>query len=227
LELRASPVAHYNEAVAVYLEGVIHCTLRADEKVLETFAYAQEAFVESGRHWGFEQHDVRVADCRNVIRWMNGLLDLLATTRSDEPVVILPVYEFVNTTLIRTGVTAIEPYQVMVPGQIIAPYLPDHIHPLQMDTLSLLDLRPQTTYIGVRIPEDAYMVDPGRKGDLLIVEATAPQPADGTLALTSDRPFVRRRDGRVEFRPALRGVPQSTRGWVGIPRVLIRDREDL
>jgi hypothetical protein len=233
LELRGSPVACYNEAVAVYLEGIIHCTLRADEKVLETFAYAQEALVDRERYWGFEHHDMRVADCRNVIRWMSGLLDLLHTTRSDEPVMILPVYEFVNTLLIRTDVVAFEPYQVMVPAQVLAPYLPDYLHPVQLDTLSVLNLRPQTTYIGVRIPEDGYMVRQGCKGDLLIVEATTPRPAEamtpqsaeGTLMLTSDKPFIRRRDGRVEFRPALPGVPQSTRGWVGIPRLLIREQE--
>lgn len=227
LELQGTPVARYNEAMAVYLEGIIHCTLRADEKVLETFAYAQEALVESERHWGFEQHDVRVADCRNVIRWMTGLLDLLPTIRTDVTTLILPVYEFVNMTLIRTGVITLEPHQALVPSQVIAPYLPDHLIPVRLDTLSVLDIRPQTTYIAVRIPEDATVLSTGQKGDLLIVEAATPQPSEGALTLTADKPFVRRRDGRIEFRPALRGAPQSTRGWVGIPRILIRDREDL
>lgn len=63
-----SPVARYDEGVAVYLEGVVHYVLRAEEKVAVTFAYAQGGLADSEHHWGFEHNDGRAVDCQDIIR---------------------------------------------------------------------------------------------------------------------------------------------------------------
>jgi hypothetical protein len=225
LELRVSPSARYNEAVAVYMEGVLHCVLRADDKVAETFAYAHQGLSESRRHWGFEQNATRVGMCRDVIRWMSGLLEILEDDRDCEVTAILPVYEFVNGTWVRTDITSIHPYQVAIPAQVMGRYLPSNYIPVQLDTLSFLPLHPSAVYIAVRIPADAQMLSQGRRGDLLIVETVVPKPLREELGLTSDKPFVRRSDGRVEFRPTIREGQQSEQRLVGIPRILIREEE--
>ncbi|MGC9346891.1 MAG: hypothetical protein ACP5JG_02030 [Anaerolineae bacterium] len=226
LELQVSPTAHYNEALAVYAEGLLHWVLRADEKVVETFAYAHQGLVESERYWGFEQNAGRVAACRDVIRWMSSLLDALDPLDSSEVTVILPVYEFVNGRWIRTDIKRVGPYQVAIPAEVVARYLPSTYVPIQLDTLLFFPLNPSSIYIAVRIPADSQMLSQGRRGDLLVVETVVPRSLNEELVLTSEKPFVRRSDGRVEFRPAFRDGAEPAERLVGIPRVLIREGDE-
>lgn len=227
LELRVSPEAHYNEAVAVYLEGLVHWTLGADTRVLETFAYAQEAFVESERYWTYEQHEARAADCRDVVRWMSQILQLQDSLPPDEPSMILPVYEVVHTTRVRTDVYAVRPFPVEMPTDVLSSFLPPDISPVGPDGPPLAWLDLCADYVAVRIVQDGSVFSSARRGDLLIVEVTGVQPATGEIALRSERSFVRRTDGRVEFRSVRCQVPDasvfSTRGLSGVPRWLIRE----
>ena len=226
LELQVSPVARYNEAIAVYTEGLVHCVLRADAKVTETFAYAHQGLLESERHWGFEQNAARVGRCRDVIRWMAHILDALKTPDSGEVTAILPVYEFVKGAWIRTDIKSINPYRLNIPAETLARYLPSNYIPVQLDTLSFLPLHPGAVYIAVRIPADAEMVRQGRRGDVLVVETVVPRPLEEALTLTSEKPFVRRSDGRVEFHPAVREGTEPPERLVGIPRVLIKEGDE-
>ncbi len=236
LELRVSPIARYNEAVAVYLEGVLHWTLRAEEKALQTFSHAQDTLAKSERYWGFEQQAARVGDCRNLTRWMTQILEATTVEQEDNGIGLLPVYEVAARTVIRTGAVVLSPHQGMIPAEVAARYLtPDHLL-LQLDTLPVLCLRPGGQYIAVRIPEDATGLGWGRAGDLLVVEVTkssvaAQSNARREFVLTSDQPFSRRSDGRVEFRSSLQraesGVSFSDRNLVGIPRMLIREGDKV
>jgi hypothetical protein len=226
LELQVSPIARYNEALAVYTEGLLHWVLGADEKVTETFAYAHEGLVESERYWGFEQDAARVAACRDVIRWMASLLDILGTLDSSDVAAILPVYEFVNGRWIRTGIKSVNPYQVTIPADVVARYLPSDYVPIQLDTLPFFPMDPGSIYVAVRIPADAQMLRQGRRGDLLVVETVVPRSLNEELALTSETPFVRRSDGRIEFRPVVRDGMEPAERLVGIPRVLIREGDE-
>ena len=62
------------------------------------------------------------------------------------------------------------------------------------------------------------------------VEVMGASSYPGELLLVSERPFLRRTDGRIEFQPALAPVSSwghpSERGLVGIPRILIRGGEE-
>jgi hypothetical protein len=228
LELRVSPVARYNEGVAVYLEGVVHYMLRAEEKVVATFAYAQEVLADSERHWGFEHNDARAADCRDIVRWMRRLMELQAEVGFGDVAMVMPVYELVNRTVVRTDAAVVYPLQIMIPDRVVAEYSPPEVRPVQLDVISLLVPHPQTQYVAIRVPKDEPGVGLGREGDLLIIEVTGSSSASGELILTSDKPFVRRQDGRVEFRSSARrndlGADHARSGLMGIPRVLIRER---
>ncbi|MBN1248612.1 MAG: hypothetical protein JXC32_13215 [Anaerolineae bacterium] len=235
LELDVSPVAHYNEAIAVYLEGVVHYTLRADEKALATFAYAQSALRESERHWAFEHNTARTSDCRNVIRWLTQLSAFQDPEETTDPVVmVMPVYEMANRTLIRTGAVALPPIELVIPREVVARYCPPGTLPLQLEALTFPSLRPDIQYAAIRIADTASIAgevpfaDVG-KGDLLILEVTGSGPGSRDLVLTADQPFVRGSDGRVAFHPAPQGFSTGASGevpaLVGIPRVLIRSVE--
>ena len=230
LELQVAPVARYNEAIAVYLEGAIHFTLQSRERTSATFSYAQHVLAETERHWGFEQNTGRVADCRNLTQWISGLLDIEGTLPPHGMVAILPVYELVNRTPIRTDMVAIEAIEVMMPGEVLAQYLPSDVQPLQLGGLLFPCLRLPGQYVAIRISDSAAASGKGRQGDLLIVEVAGSVSSAGEIVLTSDRPFVRRADGRVEFLPfsqdAMGPVQLSERGMAGIARVLKREGSD-
>jgi len=225
LESRVSPVARYNEGVAVYLEGIAHYVLGAEEKVAVTFAYAQETLSVSERHWGFEHSDARAADCRNVIRWMRRLMELRDTAHSGDVALVVPVYEVVNRTAVRTDAAAIPLCQVTIPSEVLAKYAPSEITPILPDAVTVLTPRPYVQYAAIRITQDGP--DFGREGDLLVVEITGSGLSSGELVLTSDTPFVRRDNGRVELRSSARrsvlGMQLAGSGLMGIPRVLIRE----
>lgn len=231
IELQVGSVARYNEAVAVYLEGLAHYTLRAEAKLSATFSYAQHSLGEGERHWAFEQNVSRVADCRNVLRWMRQLLDVGTTLRSDDPALIVPVYEAVNRAVIRTEVFVIQPFEVMMPGEVMAHYLPPHYLPVQLDTLPFLCPRPNRHYVAIRLPEAGTVLRRARKGDLLIVEVIRSRVSSSESHLSAAQPFIRRSDGRIEFRSALGedapGTGLVARGSIGIPRVLIREGEEI
>lgn len=231
LELSVSPVAHYNEAIAVYLEGVVHYVLHADEKASATFAYATASLEEAERHFGFEQNAARVSDCRNIIRWMSQLLTLQEGQTGVASLAMsltMPVYELANRVLIRTDAVVLPPFEIMIPHEVVARYCPSELVPLQMETVSFPSLRHDIQYAAIRL-DDAPGFRDAKRGDLLIIEVTGTGAASGELVLTEEQPFVRRSDGRVEFASAPRGVRSggAVPGLVGIPRALIRDGEDV
>ncbi len=231
LELQVAPVARYNEAIAVYQEGLIHFSLKATERVVETFTYAQYVLDESQRHWGREENPGRVSDCRNAARWMAKLLEVQESLAPGEVVAVLPVYEFVSHVPIRTDAVAIKTTWVGVPGEILARYLPPTIVALQLGEIPFPYLRPLGPYVAIRIPEAGTLWSQGRTGDLLIVEVTGSSSAADELVLTADRPFVRRSDGRVEFRSYSQDASgaqwSSGQGLIGIPRILLREEDGL
>lgn len=221
LRTEITQVADYNRAVAFYFEGLLHFVLRADAKALRAFTAAQSALVESERFWGFENHLARVADCRDLTRWMSNLLELPPRMLPGELALIVPVYELVNQTPIRTGAMIVTPYQVTLPSEALGEALPSNIIPLEIDTLPFLQLRPDMHYLALKISHDGDLVKHSRAGDTLLLEAVSPGPPRD-VAVSYDAPFVRRADGRILFGP----YERQSEHFVGIPRVLIRDKEE-
>ena len=222
LRAQVSQTAAYNRAVALSFEGLIHLVLRADDKVLLAFASAQDGLDESERYWGFEKNHARAVDCRNLARWMANLLDLLPDMPPGELTMVVPVYELVNQTPVRTSVMTVAPYQVALSGDVLRDYLPPHLIPIEIDTLPFLQLRPDAHYLALKIPSDSDFAPCSRAGDVLLLEVASPVPLTREVILSSDAPFIRRTDGHVQFRPRR----QETGSFVGIPRVLIRAKED-
>lgn len=222
LRAEVSQVAAYNKAVALYFEGLIHFVLRADDKALQVFVAAQDALVESERFWGFENNTRRVVDCRNLTRWMSNLLELPSRMPPGELVLIVPVYELVNQTLVRISAMIVTPFQVMLPSEALGEYLPSNYIPLYIETLPFLQLRPDARYLALKIPVDGELIRQSRAGDVLLMEAASPGLPTREVVLSQDAPFVRRTDGRILFGP----YEQANEGFVGIPRVLIREKEE-
>lgn len=219
---QVSQIAAYNRTIALSFEGLVHLILRADDKVRLAFAGAQDGLAGSERYWGFEKDYARTADCRNLARWMSDLLDLLPDMPSGELTMVVPVYELVNQTPVRTSVMTVAPYQVALSGDVLRDYLPSHLIPLEIDALPFLQLRPDAHYLALKIPSDSDFASYSRAGDVLLLEVASPVPLTREVVLSSDAPFVRRTDGRVQFRPRR----QDTGSFVGIPRVLIKAKED-
>jgi hypothetical protein len=208
--------------------GLIYYVLRAEEKAMRTFADAQALLVDSERYWSFEQHPARVEDCRRVTRWITDLLTVQDEIPPGEVGVIVPVYEWANHILIRDGVKVIMPYEVVIPPETLAEYTSSQYIPVQMDHLPFLQLRSDVNYVAFRVLVDGDFTKGSRVGDLLLIEITSSVPLAGDagssrdVVLSTQKPFVRRTDGRVVFRPHRRAGEK----FEGIPLVLIRAYEE-
>ncbi len=222
LHMQVTPVAHYNYAVALYFAGLLHFVLGADVKTLHTFTLAQEILGESERYWGFENNSERVAACRDMSRWMANLLELPPHMPPDEVVQIVPVYELVNQTPLRTGAMVVTPFQVTLPYEELGKYLPTGYIPLAIETLPFLQLHPYARYLAYKITSDGYLLKQTRAGDVLLIEVLSSASPAHEMELTHEAPFVRQIDGRILFGP----YDRTHKGFVGIPRVLIREKED-
>lgn len=212
LELQVATTARYNEAMAVYVEGVIHFTLGARERTVETFSYAQHVLRDSERTWGYEHNGPRVADCRNVTGWITDLQEVQARLPVHGPVVVVPVYALMGGKLIRTGAIAVEGARVTMPGETLAAYLPADLRPVRSGECVFPCLYPPSRYVAIRTHEPKTMSDSGYAEELVIVEVSTTEVTGGrSTAMGGD-------DGVVQ------------RSWVqdlGIPRVLVRRRGEM
>ena len=209
LELQVAPVAHYNEAIAVYVEGVIHVTLGARERALETFAYAQHVLKESERGWAYEHNGVRAADCRNVLSWIDDLLGLQGTLPLHGITTVLPVYALAGGKLTRTGAIAVEGVRVMLPGAALARYLPPDLQPVGSSECVFPFLPPPSRYVAICASEPTAADDSETGEDLVIVEVTGPPMSTAGVAVA--------RDGE-------QGAQKPWVADVGIARALVRRR---
>lgn len=222
LRQQVTPVAHYNEGIATYLEGLIHFTLAADEKALQTLSRAQELLAEGENYWWFREDSDRGADCVNVRRWIKGLLKIQTDLPSDKPIVLLPVYELVNRNLVYLDIVMMSPFQVTLSAEGLRPHLPARYIPLGPMPVSLLHLDPKAQYRALRIPEeDCDLIERGRAGDLLVLRTTLPGSDVEEQGVHMTHPFTRRDDGRIVVHPTRR----ASKGWVGVPLMLIREEE--
>lgn len=221
LRMQVSQIAGYNRAIACYWEGLIHYIMRADDKALEAFAAARKLLQDSELYWGFQNNAARVGDCQNLDRWIKNLLDLRPKQPRDELALVLPLYELVNLTLIRTNTISLNPFQVMIPAEVLALYLPPGYLPIEVESFPFLYLKPNTCYIAFKVPENGYLLSESHAKDVLLLEVVSPGSPATALALSLERPFVRQRSGHIYFRPR----QQDTNGMLAIPRFLIREEE--
>ncbi|MBN1486383.1 MAG: hypothetical protein JW981_02000 [Anaerolineae bacterium] len=225
LRMVVTPTARYNEAIAAYLEGILHFALRADIKATQSFVLALELLGASGYYWNFEGYDKRVIDCQHLSQWITDIQDSQELP-PDEFFVLVPVYELDNSHFARKDLIPIYPARISMPIEALCDDVESGNVPLNIDSLSLFEFRPQANYLIFRALLDGQWVKESRAGDMLLVEVISPAFLVNEIVLTTDRPFVRRGDGRVLSRPVK--APGDSE-WVPrvIPRVLIRqDLED-
>ncbi|MCU0520009.1 MAG: hypothetical protein MUF84_04875 [Anaerolineae bacterium] len=218
LELQVAPIARYNEAIAVYVEGIIHVTLGAKERALETFAYAQHVLRESERAWVYEHNGLRAADCRNVIGWIHDLVGLQDSLPSEGVTTVLPVYALVDVrhqnaghqnAWVRTGAIAVEGARVILPGEALAHYLPPDLQPVRLSECVFPFLHPPSRYAAIRASGPKTAEGPTTGEDLVIVELTG-SPLSAV--------------GRATSRDSKEGEQPPWIAEVGVPRVLLRRR---
>ncbi|MEA3397147.1 MAG: hypothetical protein U9R05_06760, partial [Chloroflexota bacterium] len=75
-EFEISRTASYNQAIAVYFEGILHYILHADEKAIQTFIHAQEMLQENECDLSCDGEDEYAENCQDVARWISQLLQL-------------------------------------------------------------------------------------------------------------------------------------------------------
>lgn len=216
LRSEVTQVATYNQAVALYFEGLLHFILRADTHALHAFNTAQEALVQSERFWDFEQDAIRSTTCRTLARWMSTLRNLTGSTPPGE-LMIVPVYEMVNRTLTLVDAVPVTPFLVQLPKDALAAYLPENYVPLEIEAVLFLQLWPDVHYLALRILRKGELVRQSQVGDILLIEATS-SVSPQEITLTRDMPFVRRADGKIIFGP----YEQQDEIFSGIPRLLIK-----
>ncbi|HQE91176.1 MAG TPA: hypothetical protein PLH19_06430 [Anaerolineae bacterium] len=224
LRLEVTQVAAYNRAVALYFAGLIHFVLRADGKVIRAFTDAQEILAASERYWSFEDNLERVAACQDMTQWMTHLLELPSRVSPGEWTLIVPVYEMVNQTLVRTGVMLVTPFQVLTPHEMLPEYLPPDYTPVNIEALSFFQLRPDAHYRALKIPTVGESLPPAQAGDVLLIERISADfpTAEAALKQERDTLFVRSMDGRVLFDP----YEPAPAPLVETPRVLIGGKEE-
>lgn len=213
LELQVAAVAHYNEAIAVYVEGVIHFTLGARERMVETFAYAQHVLGESERHWSFEHNDARSSDCRNVVGWIGDLLDVQKALSSPGLTAVLPVYTAAEGGLVRTGAVAVESVRATLPSEVLSRYLPLDLQPGQTGDCGFPYLNPASRYVAVQTATRDTAPGEGEAYLVIVEREAAGSIAGRRFALAGESPSTGG-EGAEVLLERLKDL--------GIPRAVIR-----
>lgn len=226
LKLQSSPIARYNEAIAVYFTGLLHFSLHADARALPLLMEAQSQLDESRRYWAVHAGREYFAACGRVSQWIAALVQLRGQTPPGSHTLIIPVYQYRDRAPDAAPDAASEAMVVSLDALRVRTRAldfdllaaPDWI-PLEVETLPLLDVRPGAYFFGVRVSKDEELTPHSRAGDVVLVEALSP------LALTDDpalgsglQPFTRHTDGTF----MLRDPQRVGQGFVGVPRVLLR-----
>lgn len=220
LRLQISEVARYNEAVAAYQQGLLHYTLRADEKATRLLLNAQELFLAGERYWGLRGDAERVGECRDVQRWISRLLELQVPTEAMVPALIVPLYELENRTFIRAWAIAVAPLCEVDPAGL-QPVAGSALIPLTAGPAFLLQLLPGVRYAAFWAHDAPDLVSESQPGDILLVEMEAAGTAGTGGRQGRGGAFVRRPDGRIAFHLQRPATPRLA----GIPRALLRGRE--
>ena len=220
-KLQSNPIARYNEAIAVYFNGLLHFCLHADARAIPLLMEAQSQFEESRKYWSVHTGREYFEACGMANQWIAALIPLRMKTPPGSHTLIIPIYPYRN----RTSHTTIEALAVALdtlqtPVGLNLNYLamPDWI-PLEVGRLSLLDVRPGIAYFGIRLDEDQALLPDSKVGDIAIVEALSPLAlADDQAIGGSVQTFTRQTDGAF----VLRDPQQHGQGFVGVPRLLLR-----
>lgn len=220
-EFEISRTASYNQAIAIYFEGILHYILHADEKAIQTFAHAQEMLQENKPDWAYDGEDEYAENCQDVARWISQLLQLRTQSLPGADVMIVPVYEYGDQDTRATINALIVPLATMyLPTQLLGTCAAIGWIPLEIDTVPLLRTSPGCYYFALKIKENKEFVPESRAGDALLIELLLPTALTAEELRNIEQPFVRRPDGKIFFRP----LRQNTKGFLGIPRVLLRGR---
>ncbi|HNT74321.1 MAG TPA: hypothetical protein PKH77_04780 [Anaerolineae bacterium] len=218
-----SKIAMYNRAVAHYWEGLLHYTIRADDKALQAFAEARKRLDDSERALQHEGDcSRRVKDCKDLKKWIDYLLTLQPGSHLGETALILPLYELKEHTLRRIDAINLTPYSIALPVVTLAPYLPPGCLSVTSEELILPRLSPHALYIALRVAHKGELLPHSRRGDVLVLHVLTPAPSPAKLVLSADEPFVRHANGDISFRPGQHEIPEIR---VKI-KVLIREEDN-
>ncbi len=227
LDSRMGPVAAYNTAIAAYQEGLVQLTRGAGKKAHKALCSTSSLLEQSQRHWSFERNSARVRDCRFLRGWVSDIIGCIPRQETGVPVLVLPLYEIIYGDLNRTGIHCVDLSQSLSQAYVrTVAYRTVATHAVYGETLlsKLLDYKKD--YVAIRFPVDGYLRFPGDRGDLLILEMDSEPSTSKEKISTQDRFFVRREDGRVEFRSS--PYVASCRMWTcpersvsGVSRLII------
>lgn len=222
LKLQVSQRARYNEAIAVYFEGLVHYILHADQRATQTFIHAQGLLQESERFWKFQGEDAHIEDCRNAIRWITQLLALRSQSApGGGEVMIVPVYEVENQVLwVRISALAIPLSTLSMPLKLRHSKKANAaFFPLNINTVTLLAPSTKQFYSALKVRVDGEFVSESKAGDHLLVEAVVNTMPTADTLLNTEYVFLRSADGIITFPSTCRGYPQFA--WT--PRALLKE----
>lgn len=224
LKVQPSPIARYNEAIAVYFTALLHFCLHADGRALPQFIEAQSQLDASRRYWAVHAGREYFETCTQVSQWIAALVPLRAHTPPGSHTLIIPVYPYPENGVAPDKIEAVAlPLELLrVPSRVLDYLGTSTWLPLETEALPLLDVRPGAYFFGVRLSADEQLTPYSREGDLVVMEALSPLMLPDASGWPHDaQPFVRRPDGTV----VLRDPQRLGQGFVGIPRVLLRQAQ--
>ncbi len=111
--------------------------------------------------------------------------------------------------MVRTGAIAVEGARVMIPGEVLARYLPTDLQGVRSSECVFPLLHPPSRYVAIRASESTTADESETGEDLVIVEVTGPSMPTVGMAVA--------RDGE-------QGAQQPRVADVGIARALVRRR---
>ena len=218
-EIEISCTASYNQAIAVYFEGILHYILHADEKAILTFIRAQEILQENESDWAYDGEDEYAENCQDVVCWITQLLQLRTQSLPGADVMIVPVYEYGDQETRATISALVVPLATMhLPPQLLGTHAAIGWIPLEIDTVPLLRISPGCYYFALKAKKDKYIVPESKAGDTVLMELLLPIALTAEELRNTEQPFVRRPDGKIVFKP----LRQNSGEFVGVPRALLR-----
>ena len=208
LQGRVDTDARYDEAIALYLEGMLHYRLHAERAAREALLHTQTLLQRSEEDWRYRLEDRKLAIARRLSRWIEGLLSLQAATPPRTRILILPLY------LPPADFPVIEPIAVPAEGRDLEVGSRTYRCRLLMEGERALCPFCDSFYFALRVGEEEapYLPD-GRPGDLVVMAWEAPHPLQADVAFAL-RSFRRYPDGRIvwedESQPVLKlgGLPR-------------------
>ncbi len=190
LEVRGDTEARYDEAVALYLKGLLHYRLHTDDKARHSFLKAITYIRQCSEDWHYRLEETKLHAGYRLLHWIEKLLEAQQETPPLSQRALIPIYTPPDPTLsFDLLILPLEQGTGWVDGK------PMQCTPLSEASRRLCCPLCELFYFAIRITQDGTPAVPkGRPGDIVVMSAGRPLRSDEAIAL---RRFHRYPNGQI------------------------------